>query len=172
MEFSRQEYWSGLPFPSPGDLRNPGIEPGFPALQAEALPSEPPGKPTKWSTINLTPGYVLHCGRRHEAKAEANGGRVRGFVGRRRCGWWTHRAGLGPNPVQGAAGDGVDAALVLSPPCQPWVYSCSPCPEKGKAGEWPEESKIMPTTGLDKTSLRFIRPTESLGRTHLGRFQP
>ena len=83
-----------------------------------------------------------------------------------------HRAGLGPNPVQGAAGDGVDAALVLSPPCQPWVYSCSPCPEKGKAGEWPEESKIMPTTGLDKTSLRFIRPTESLGRTHLGRFQP
>ena len=44
MEFSRQEYWSGLPFPSPGDLRNPGIEPGSPALQADALPSEPPGK--------------------------------------------------------------------------------------------------------------------------------
>ena len=42
--FSRQEYWSGLPFPSPGDLPNPGIEPGFPALQADALPSEPPGK--------------------------------------------------------------------------------------------------------------------------------
>ena len=41
--FSRQEYWSGLPFPSPGDLPNPGIEPGSPALQAEALPSEPPG---------------------------------------------------------------------------------------------------------------------------------
>ena len=45
MEFSRQEYWSGLPFPSPGDLPNPGIEPGSPALQAKALPSEPPGKP-------------------------------------------------------------------------------------------------------------------------------
>ena len=44
-EFSRQEYWSGLPFPSPGDLPNPGIEPGSPALQADALPSEPPGKP-------------------------------------------------------------------------------------------------------------------------------
>ena len=43
MEFSRQEYWSGLPFPSPGDLPNPGTEPGFPALQADALPSEPPG---------------------------------------------------------------------------------------------------------------------------------
>ena len=43
--FSRQEYWSGLPFPSPGYLPNPGIEPGSPALQAEALSSEPPGKP-------------------------------------------------------------------------------------------------------------------------------
>ena len=43
MEFSRQEYWSGLRFPSPGDLPNPGIEPGSPALQAEALLSEPYG---------------------------------------------------------------------------------------------------------------------------------
>ena len=42
MEFSRQEYWSGLPFPSPGDLPNPGIEPGSPTLQGDALPSEPP----------------------------------------------------------------------------------------------------------------------------------
>ena len=45
MEFSRQEYWSGLPFPSPGDLPNPGIEPRSSALQADALPSEPPGRP-------------------------------------------------------------------------------------------------------------------------------
>ena len=43
--FSRQEYWSGLPFPSPGDLPNPGIKPGSPTLQAEALTSEPPEKP-------------------------------------------------------------------------------------------------------------------------------
>ena len=43
--FSRQEYWSGLPFPSPGDLLNPGIEPASPTLQADALPTEPPGKP-------------------------------------------------------------------------------------------------------------------------------
>ena len=43
MEFSRQEYWSGLPFPSPGDLPDPGNEPGSPALQADALPSELPG---------------------------------------------------------------------------------------------------------------------------------
>ena len=40
-----QEYWSGLPFPSPGDLPDPGIEPGSPAFQADPLPSEPPGKP-------------------------------------------------------------------------------------------------------------------------------
>ena len=46
MGFSRQEYWSKLPFPSPGDLPDPGIEPGCPALQADSLPSEPPGKPS------------------------------------------------------------------------------------------------------------------------------
>ena len=45
MGFSRHEYWSGLPFPSPGDLPDPGIELGSPALQADALPSELPGKP-------------------------------------------------------------------------------------------------------------------------------
>ena len=44
MGFSRQEYWSGLLFPSPGDLPNPGIEPWSPAVQADALPSEPPEK--------------------------------------------------------------------------------------------------------------------------------
>ena len=43
--FSTQEHWSGLPHPPPGDLPNPGIEPGSPALQADSLPSEPPGKP-------------------------------------------------------------------------------------------------------------------------------
>ena len=45
MGFSRQGYWSGLPFPSPGELPDPGIEPRSPALRAGALPSEPPGKP-------------------------------------------------------------------------------------------------------------------------------
>ena len=44
MEFSRQEYWSGLPFPSPGDLPDSGIKSRSPDLQADALPSEPPGK--------------------------------------------------------------------------------------------------------------------------------
>ena len=53
MGFSRQEYWSGLSFPSPGDLPNPGIEPGSPSLQADALPSEPPGKQglCKWQLL-------------------------------------------------------------------------------------------------------------------------
>ena len=44
MGFSRQEYWSELPCPSPGDLPDPGTEPGSPALEADALTSEPPGK--------------------------------------------------------------------------------------------------------------------------------
>jgi len=44
MEFSRQEYWNGYPFPSPGDLPDPGIKPRSPALQADSLLSEPPGK--------------------------------------------------------------------------------------------------------------------------------
>ena len=49
MEFSRQEYWTGLPFPSPGDLPDPGIKPGSPTLKADALLSEPPGKPQSLS---------------------------------------------------------------------------------------------------------------------------
>ena len=55
MEFSRQEYWSALPFPSPGDLAKPGIEPGSPALQADALPSEPPAS----LNIILPPRHFL-----------------------------------------------------------------------------------------------------------------
>ena len=58
MGFSRQEYWSGLPFPSPGDLPNPGIEPRSPTLQADALSSEPPGKPV-WSIWHLTAKWCL-----------------------------------------------------------------------------------------------------------------
>ena len=45
MGYSRQEYWSGLPFPSSGDLPDPGTEPESPALQGDSFPTEPPGKP-------------------------------------------------------------------------------------------------------------------------------
>ena len=51
MEISRQEQWSGLPLPSPGDLPDPGIEPGSPALQADSSPSEPLGTPELSSII-------------------------------------------------------------------------------------------------------------------------
>ena len=59
MGFSRQEYWSGSPFPSPGDLSNPGIKPGSPAFQADALTSEPPGNQyINWQSIFIN--YFVH----------------------------------------------------------------------------------------------------------------
>ena len=54
MEFSRQEHWSGLPFSSPGDLPDPGIEPRSPALQAGSLPAEPQGKPKNTGVGSLS----------------------------------------------------------------------------------------------------------------------
>ena len=74
VEFSRPEYWSGWPFPSPEDLPNPGIKPRFPALQADSLPDEPPGKPknTGEGSLSLLQGNfptqesnrgLLHCRR-------------------------------------------------------------------------------------------------------------
>ena len=60
MGFSRQEYWSGLPFPSAGDLPDPGIKPRSPALQADALTSEPPGKPRLFHLFLFILVLVLH----------------------------------------------------------------------------------------------------------------
>ena len=57
MEFSRHEYWSGLPLPSPEDRPDPGVEPWSPALQADALPSEPPGK----SNMVVLCKYTVTC---------------------------------------------------------------------------------------------------------------
>ena len=54
-EFSRPEYWSGQPFPSPGDLPNRGIEPRSPTLQADSLPAEPQGKPKNTGVGSLSP---------------------------------------------------------------------------------------------------------------------
>ena len=82
VEFSRQEYWSGLPFSSSGDLPNPGIEPRSPALYTNSLPSEPPGKPpasllfrnnlccspnTRW--VFITPIVRTHQDRWRKARA-------------------------------------------------------------------------------------------------------
>ena len=63
--FSRQEYWSGLLFPSSGHLPDPGIKPGSPTLQADALTSEPPGKPhfslhLSFSRAQVKPGPHVH----------------------------------------------------------------------------------------------------------------
>ena len=71
-ECSSQEYWSGLPCPPPEDLSNPGIEPRSPTLQADSLPTEPPGKPKnmEWVTYPFSGGIfptqesnqgLLHC---------------------------------------------------------------------------------------------------------------
>ena len=60
MGFPRQEYWSGLPFPFPGDLPGPGIKPRSSALQADSLPSEPPGKPKTLYTIQQNIDQLVH----------------------------------------------------------------------------------------------------------------
>ena len=62
--FSRQEYWSGLPRHPPGDLSNPGMEPMSPTLQADSLPSEPPGKPknARRGSLSLLQGIFLTRG--------------------------------------------------------------------------------------------------------------
>ena len=72
MGFSRQEYWSGLPFPSPGDLPDPGIEPRSPTLQADALTSAPPGKPGVYK-VPLNSGVIRsHCScKSHQCVSES-----------------------------------------------------------------------------------------------------
>ena len=61
-EFSRQTYWSGLSFPTPRDLPNPGIEPGSPTLQATSLPSKPPGKcPKHLDRTTVLIGVIVDC---------------------------------------------------------------------------------------------------------------
>ena len=65
MGFSRQEYWSGLPAPSPGDLPNPGIEPKSPTLRADSLPSEPLGKPrlfVNYLAMTINPSGISFTG--------------------------------------------------------------------------------------------------------------
>ena len=94
MGFSRQEYRSGLPFPSPEDLPDPGIEPGSPALQADALPSEPPGK----HHVSSRPPCPMHLF--HLACLLSNK-----LVNRSKCFWSPgSHAGKLTEPEKGAAG--------------------------------------------------------------------
>ena len=112
MEFFRQEYWSGLPFPSLGDLPDPGLEPGSPTLQVASLPSEPPGKPrgtvegcsfTRQSQkaflilIRLTKGWKKLGEAVGWLSGNCKGPEVYGawLVPRCCCGWSTERKGHG-----------------------------------------------------------------------------
>ena len=84
MEFSRPEHWSGQPFPSPGDLPNPGMEPRSPALQADSLPAEPQGKP------------LVQWGKRQK--------KMLFFFGGLRLGWAVGASGTNRSAVVSAVG--------------------------------------------------------------------
>ena len=82
MEFSRQEYWSGLPFPSPGDLPKLGMKPGSPALQADFLPSEKPRKP-----VGLGAAKARQCPQQAGDNEAGQEKQSRGKDGAWCCGW-------------------------------------------------------------------------------------
>ena len=71
---SQAKYWSGLPFPSPRDLPDPGIEPGFPALQADSLPSEPPEKTRKF--VYTDRHLYIHIQKKGCVRTQGEGSRV------------------------------------------------------------------------------------------------
>ena len=100
IEFSRQEYWSGLPFPSPGDLPNLGIQPGSPSLQDNSLPSEPSGKPDRGG-------------------GGGGGGEGGGVLSKEPGPAPAREAGTVPVPMAQARGAGQGAATVnMSPACK------------------------------------------------------
>ena len=80
MEFSRPEYWSGQPFPSPGDLPNPGIKPRSPTLQADSLPAEPQGKATMlWLALSKLKYVQYLIWSQAHRKDEYKGPALRGY---------------------------------------------------------------------------------------------
>ena len=86
--FSRQEYWSGLPCPPPGDLPTPGIEPRCPTLQASSLPAELPGKPIRdicTLKTNEISFLTIRWAKRHTYSVSKAG-----EIGRLIQGWWEH----------------------------------------------------------------------------------
>ena len=97
MGFSRQEYWSGLPLPSPGDLPYPGIEPRSPTLQADTLTSAPPGKPLDTSIQVLT-SKISREERKPGWKKGEEAGRGGGWCGQRKG--WPYTRLLPPTDTQ------------------------------------------------------------------------
>ena len=71
MKFSRQEFWNGQPFPSPGDLPDPGIKPGSPTLQADSLLSEPPRKPV--DVVLKMMGDIIKFGTVYSSESSGSG---------------------------------------------------------------------------------------------------
>ena len=95
MGFSRQEYWSGLPFPSPGDLPDPGIKPRFPALRVDSSSSEPPGKPSGIKETSNT--YAHHsCGQCTQSSTHRSHHRVFHccILHAHSCTLWTENEGI------------------------------------------------------------------------------
>ena len=94
IELSRQEYWSGLPFPSPGDLPDPEIKPGSPTLQADSLASESPGKPLPLTWREPNPTGIYYVDELQNTPLPRLG--LRGPVGAR--GEWEGLLGSGQSP--------------------------------------------------------------------------
>ena len=110
MEFSRQQYWNGLLCPPRGDLPNPGMEPRSPALQADALPTEPPGKVGVCISSSLRTPLLLIPN--SEAQSFWESGKDRGRVWGSAKGW-----SFGINLfIDAASSDVISAPLTLAPP--------------------------------------------------------
>ena len=126
IEFSRQEYWSGLPFPSSGDLPDPGIEARSPALQVDSLPSEPPGKSQALSKKNVAWWMYWWLTLASHAAPKAGSRdhphpRQRDWGAPERSGYWE---GCGSHTVWEHTGMSHVFGLKSTLGCLPW--SCSP----------------------------------------------
>ena len=132
-KFSRQESWSGLPFPSPGDLPNPGIKPGSPAIRADSIPPEPPGKPPifrQWSLDQMTWGDRASSGRLRlpvPPPTEASGTESRSVL--------SHTSGAQASP----AGRKAEPLSLQPQPC--WVRELGVSVGLQEAGSWPLRSE-------------------------------
>ena len=122
MGFLRQEYWSGLLGPPPGDLPNPGIQPGSPALQAGSLPSEPPGKPLCLLKSLSGPGFL-----RLPQPSIANWGFLSQSWRMEVRSRWQVPAGLLPPGAPGRCVPHLCQPRYISPWC-PWLVGASPQP--------------------------------------------